>query len=289
MKLYMAGDSMTEYQRVSIGMKDVSLPRPWRVLLSWYYYQKADLDEVFSKYLVRPYPELFLDSGAFSAFMQGVTISLSDYAAWIKKYQHLITLYANLDVIKDAESTWRNQQRLEQEYGLSPLPVFHVSEPWDMLERYLATYPYIALGVAGTRSHVYMPWLVKCFKMAEGRAVYHGFGITTWEVLKAFPWYSVDSSSWGQGFRFGNVPVFDERQGKFIKVQLGDYQSCYAYAWLIRSYGFDPSDFAHRSRGYRQHICALSALSYMKAEHWLTKRWGEVSLPDGKEIAPCIA
>ena|SRR2546421_622944 len=285
MKIYMAGDSMTEYQRVSIGLVEREYPQPWRILMSWYYYKNGSLDEILAKYLLRPYPELFLDSGAFSALMQGVHISIDEYAEWICKYRHLISLYANLDVIKNAEATLKNQERLEKVYKLSPLPVFHVSEPWEILDYYLDRYSYIALGVAGTRSHVYMPWLVKCFKRAEGRpVVYHGFGITTWETLKAFPWYSVDSSSWGNGFRYGKLRVFDEKLGKFFEVLIGNHASCYKYASIIRSYGFDPQHFSKSFRLYRQHMCVVGALSCMKAEQWLERLHGVVAIPERNEV-----
>ena len=43
--------------------------------------------------------ELFLDSGAFSAFTQKVTIDIQEYIAFIKEHEDIIDVYANLDVI----------------------------------------------------------------------------------------------------------------------------------------------------------------------------------------------
>lgn len=279
-RVYLADTASSVNHRLAAdGMHPFRL----RVLLSYWYYKDTDLDAMFAKHFTPPYPEVFADSGAFSAYTQGATIRVDEYATWLHRHKHLFSTYANLDVIKNAEKTWENQQRLEQQFGLAPLPVFHVLENWSYLDRYIEQYPYIALGVAGTRSQVYMPWLVQCFKRAQGKAVYHGFGITTWAVLKSFPWYSVDSSSWGQGFRFGGVPIFDSGSGRFFKIQLGNHQSCYARAALLRSLGFDPADFADRRRNDRKKICALAALSYIKAEQWLQKRWGTISIPDRPE------
>jgi hypothetical protein len=115
--------------------------------------------------------------------------------------------------------------------------------------------------------------------MAKGQSVFHGFGITTWKALLAFPWYSVDSSSWGQGFRFGHVPLFDSSRGEFIKLRLGDRKDWFKHAGLVRSYGFDPADFADRARNDRAKICGISALAYMKAEAWLRRYHGEISMP----------
>ena len=249
-----------------------------RVLLSFHYYKNTDLDELFGKYFTEPYPEVFIDSGAFSADTQGVPIDMAEYVAYIKRYQHLITTYSNLDVIRKPEATWANQQRME-DAGLSPLPVFHGGTDWKWLEHYIERYPYIALGglvgkVSGAKG-----WILRCFQMAQGQAVYHGFGVTAWDVLKAFPWYSVDSSSWGQGYRFGQVPVFDKRRGTFVKINLGDKRGWGKHSALVRSLGFDPMDFADRSRNDRAKIAAISALSYMQAERWLQKRHGQIHVP----------
>ena len=252
-----------------------------RILLSYHYYKDTDLDQLFEKYFTEPYPDVFADSGAFSAMTQGSYIDIDDYANWLKKYNHLFSTYSNLDVIKDADGTWENQVYLEEKHGLSPLPVFHVLESFDWLERYIEKYQYIALGVAGMQQRGgLMAWLTKCFQMAKGRAVYHGFGLTGWKVMRDFPWYSVDSSSWGQGFRFGQVPVFNTNKGRFEKLKLGDVTSWQRHGQLIDSMGFNWHDFAYRERNDRAKICAISALSYMMAQKWLRKRHGEIYIPN---------
>lgn len=252
-----------------------------RILLSYWYYKDTELDALFEKYFTQPYPDVFADSGGFSAMTQGAQIDVSEYAAWIKRYKHLFNTYANLDVIGDAGATLDNQHRLE-DLGVEPIPVFHVNEDWTQLESYIEQYPYIALGgmVPYMRyTKKIMPWIIKAFKLAGDKSVFHGFGATSWEVIKNLPWYSVDSSSWGAGFRFGQVPLFDESKGRFITAQLGDPVSCGKASKLFRSLGFDPLDFVDRSRNDRAKICAVSALSYMKAEQWLRERWGEIHIP----------
>ena len=258
-----------------------------RILLSYHYYRDTNLDALFAKYFTPPYPEVFADSGAFSAASQGATIDIEQYAGWVKQWGHLITTYSNLDVIGDAAGTGRNQRALEG-LGLDPLPVFHTGSNFTHLEALLERYPYIALG--GMVPHMrfpkrIMPWLIECFKRAKGRAVFHGFGATSWAVVKSFPWYSVDSSSWGSGFRFGQVPVFNATRGKFETLQLGDAKAWREYAALVQRLGFDWRDFADRGRNDRAKICAISALSYMMAEQWLRKRHGEIYVP-GRQDAP---
>lgn len=260
-----------------------------RILLSYWYYKDIDLDALFAKYFTRPYPDVFADSGAFSAATQGARITVAEYAAWVKRWRHLFATYSNLDSIGNPTGTAANQAALEAE-GLSPLPVFHVSAKvnYDELEKLCERYSYVALGgmVPYMRTpQKLMPHLIRCFRIAQGRTVFHGFGCTSWTVLKALPWYSVDSSSWGMGFRFGQVPVFNAAKGRFVDIRLGDRKEWGVHASLVRSLGFDPNDFADRSRNDRAKICALSAISYMKAEAWLRKRHGEIHIP-GNTGAP---
>ena len=252
-----------------------------RILLSYWYYKDVELDALFAKYFTQPYPDVFADSGAFSAASQRVAITAQEYGKWIQRYQHLFSTYANLDVIGNPQATEENQKRLEG-MGLNPLPVFHTGSPWPELEKLIAGYSYIALGGMvpyTTQLPKLMAWLIKCFKMAQGKAVFHGFGATSWKVIRSLPWYSVDSSSWGSGFRYGQVPLFDEQRGKFVEARLGDPPSCYQHAALFRRLGFEPADFADRKRNDRAKTCAVSALSYMMAERWLRRWHGEIQIP----------
>lgn len=248
-----------------------------RVLLSYHYYKKLD----FSKFISSLAPlqvGIFIDSGAFSAFSQGSQIVLKEYAEYLRACSPLVSHYANLDVIGDPAATLENQRRLEG-VGLRPLPVFHVGEDFSYLERYCEEYDYVALG--GMVLHLrfksrLMSWLVKCFRVAAAsprKTGFHGFGCTNWDIVKTFPWRSVDSSSWGSGFRFGQVVVFDAVRGTWHGVSLGDPKSK-SLDPLLRRYGFSWLDFADRKRNSRRANAGIALASWLEAEKWLTKRHG---------------
>lgn len=256
--------------------------RQLRILLSYHYFGKEDLDALLAKHFTEPYPEIFLDSGAFSAKTQGAAISIQDYIAFVKRNQHRITTYSVLDVIGSAAATRENQARME-DAGLAPLPCWHTGETWDDLEFYVERYPYIAVG--GMVPYLrfpkkLMPWLVRAFQIAKGRSVFHGFGATSWRIASMVPWYSVDSSSWAAGVRYGQVEVFDYRAGKFHTLRLGNAQDWASHGKLVRQLGFDPQDFADRSRNKRETICGLCAVSFMEAERWLQARHGNIAIPE---------
>lgn len=166
--------------------------------------------------------KIFLDSGAFSAFSQGIKIDIQEYIQFIKKYEDKLEVYSVLDVIGNPRMTYQNQITMEKA-GLKPLPCFHYGEDISWLERYMKRgYDYIALGgmVPVFNADLY-PWLDHLFSGLltdlTGMPIIkvHGFGMTSFDLMLRYPWYSVDSTTWIITGRTGGiyVPVF--RDGKY--------------------------------------------------------------------------
>jgi hypothetical protein len=249
---------------------------PAHVLISYWEYRTADLDAVFAKRFGDERPDIFADSGAYSAMTQGAAIDRAAYAAWLHRWKHLFRVYANLDVIGDADATEENQRYLERE-GLAPLPVFHAGEPWTVYERHLDAYPSVALGglaKRGMTAKMYMPWLVRCFRMAEGRAVLHGFGVTHWEPLAALPWHSVDSTTWMAGHRYGALLIFAD--GKLFQTRAHRLPR---HAPAIRALGFTLSQAITATRlrdaeGDASLSARIGIASMAAAEAFLRRRHG---------------
>jgi|TARA_Y100000310_G_scaffold325169_1_gene388240 hypothetical protein len=160
-----------------------------------------------------PSISLFLDSGAYSAFTKDMVIDIDKYINFIKQNQEFITQYASLDVIGNAEKTLKNQQYMES-HGLNPIPCFHCREDYKYLEYYVDNYDYMALGgvaqLKGSKSQL-KSWLDDVWGRylinddGTAKIKVHGFGITSLEIMKRYPWYSVDSTSWVLTSRFGSV------------------------------------------------------------------------------------
>jgi len=164
---------------------------------------------------------IFLDSGAFSMFTQGIEVDLQEYADFIKRNQDIIHVASNLDVIgrNSEEGTYRNQKELER-MGVNIQPVCHARDADKWIEKYLAEgYDYIFLGGMVPETTQYLvQWLdhvwEKFLTNPDGTAKVkvHGFGLTTAELMWRYPWYSVDSTSWVMAGRFGSV-YFDLSHG----------------------------------------------------------------------------
>ena len=170
---------------------------------------------------------LFLDSGAFSAFTKNVEINIDEYIEFIKEHKQYLDVYANLDVIKNADATLENQRYMESK-GLNPLPVYHLGSNHSYLKYYADNYDYLGIGgmagidtpkptIISQLDELWMKYLAN--EDGTARVRVHGFACTGIELVKRYPWYSVDSTSWVLTGRFGSVfcPL-----GSFSKITISD-------------------------------------------------------------------
>lgn len=146
---------------------------------------------------VTPKPHIngfFLDSGAFGAWSRGVVLRVEDYIAHVQANGHHFEVVANLDVIGDPVATWENYVKM-REAGLNPMPVWHFGEDISWLHRYAAETDYIGLGgiaKAGRQSRY--RFFDAAFE-AYPAMKYHGFGMTSVELIKKYPWHTIDSTA----------------------------------------------------------------------------------------------
>lgn len=192
------------------------------VLLSYYYYKTKKITEIFRDCGVSEY-NVLVDSGAFTVYTLGKEININDYADWV--FENKAINYVNLDALGNAEETLRNQKKLE-EIGLNPIPVFHQSEDFKYLDYYLDNYGYLCIsGSVDSRQQVVSKWMDKCFDKIYCKNItpkIHGLGIASQHLIKRFPFYSVDSSSWKSGVRFGVIKIFNPDTGIIVGTNITD-------------------------------------------------------------------
>jgi hypothetical protein len=193
-------------------------------------------------------PDYFLlDSGAFSVWKSGETVQLDNYIAVARqqceKWPHTVVI--NLDVIPGApgrpataqETTQamadslKNADRLRAE-GFDAMEVFHMGEPFDFLDHLLDRRPNerTILGISPRKDQGQKKqeeWL----KAVLGHCIRrfgvkhlprtHGLGVTNPDLVRAFPFYSCDSTSWANpqiwGQRLtdkGRLELIDKTLGK---------------------------------------------------------------------------
>lgn len=149
-----------------------------------------------------------LDSGAYSAFENSTSVDIHKYMEYIDKNK--IGLYLNLDVIGDVSESWRNQKIME-DHGLNPIPIFHADEEVKWLHKCL-DYPYIALGGMASGSHesVRESFLDSCFDVICNTpnrmpiSKVHGLGLASPLLVAKYPFYSADTAS---GIHYGRYGI----------------------------------------------------------------------------------
>ena len=190
------------------------------------------------------------DSGAFTAYYSGDPIKIEEYRDWVYKWGHLFDMYATFDVLRDPIRSWQNYEKLRR-WGLRPLPVFHQGSPMSYLERYIECNNFVGLSRAQRKSHANAhKWVTECMARAERtNAVYHGFGITSPQLLRNMPWFTIDSSSWNTGLRYGFIAIFSLEKKEMYRVKFGskDLLSNHDINQAIRFCGFNPRKiYEHR-------------------------------------------
>ena len=164
---------------------------------------------------------LMIDSGAYSAHMKGTFIDIDEYIDFIyeikEDFPHAV--YINLDVIEDGKGSYRNWMVM-REQGLEPIPIWHVQTPIKYLKRYLEATNHIGIGAIANMSsarrmealdRIWDRYLVGPDRMPLYKV--HGMGITSFPLMRKYPWYSIDSTSWLQISMYGHILQPRRRDG----------------------------------------------------------------------------
>ncbi|MEU1815166.1 hypothetical protein ABZ543_08205 [Streptomyces roseifaciens] len=256
-----------------------------RLLVSYHYHRGTDLAALVDGF--GGDVDLFGDSGAYSVATTGATINLADYAAWLRDWEPLWTVKAGLDVIGDHQATAANTAALRSA-GHDVLPTFHVGEPWSVLEDLCRTSQYVALGgmalhaVGSAKQRPLMAWLIRCIRTASDHGTrFHGFGMTSPQLVCNLPFYSIDSSSYTLGPRWGLAYLWDAPALKMRAVFFRNPAEVRPYAHLFARHGLDPVrviDPAFMRAGMptgaadREIIASASARAFQLMEESLARR-----------------
>lgn len=155
-----------------------------------------------------------LDSGAFTMFTATKKIDLKEYIdsyiSFIKK--HNIKRFIELDIgaMIPYGEVLDIRERLERETGKKPMPVWHSYLGIEEFYKMVHDYEYIAIGGIANGSIKRSDYhkFIKMNHYARNRGVkVHGLGFTGQNCYK-YGFYSVDSTSWTSGLRFGQVVKF---------------------------------------------------------------------------------
>ena len=136
-----------------------------------------------------------LDSGAFTAFNSGKTITLDEYCKFLESLPFKPWRYFALDVIGNPEGTDRNYEIMRAR-GFNPVPIVTYGDNLKKVEDLYKSTDFVGFGGLVGLSKDERIWAVnEITKAVKGRKA-HLLGFTQFDSLKRFKPYCCDSSSW---------------------------------------------------------------------------------------------
>lgn len=175
------------------------------ILVAFPYFSKA----VYENLLNRD-PSTFrliVDSGAFTAWNTGKQINFDDYLKFLKTIPSSWDFKAvQLDVFGEPEQTYVNYHKMLDAGFNDIMPVFTRGDTLERLEEFYSHTDYIMFGgiVIGGENKNYVKWFCE---QNKGRKV-HWLGFVNMPFIKHYKPTSVDSSTWNNGQRFGNLQYY---------------------------------------------------------------------------------
>jgi hypothetical protein len=220
MKLFIAGNDGFRKERFDLFLKDLY------ILESYHYVIK----QKWMFPLINEFKGFLLDSGAFT-FMTSLKGKSIDWEVYVINYGNFIKLHdikyffeLDIDPIVGLKEVERLRHLLEKTSERKCIPVWHKSRGLDYWKQMCKDYDYVAIGGIVTQEikrseyDVFYP-LLKIAK--ENNCKVHGLGFTNLKGMVKYKFYSVDSTSWLSGNKFGAVYLFDGETMQKQNKQLG--------------------------------------------------------------------
>jgi hypothetical protein len=170
-----------------------------------------------------------LDSGGFTfltALHKGEELGLDllqytkEYYSELERIGSAFSRCAEVDVPSEIGLDFGESEKLRlRDLGV---PIFPVMQglPVEHYERlgWFDNFPFIAMGSGVLKDSKYSGWLNEVFRIGREKGVlFHGFGATKSEVLTTLPFYSVDSTTWLDGAKFGTSMFFESGRIRFYE------------------------------------------------------------------------
>jgi hypothetical protein len=197
-----------------------------RVLVSYFYGQSLIYKLVY-EYREEMIEDLYLDSGAYSAWKGNITLSISEYMKYLQMFgQHFDYCFNLDDDFTNPDHNFNNQALLEDglpESFKRPIPVIHDSEdPFEEIGIYVDQgHDYIAIG--SNKKLNDETWSKIKDKFPDLKL--HMFGNLNRKMLFTHKPYSVDAATYAIKAGFGYICYWHPGDEKEYSIYLGEMES----------------------------------------------------------------
>lgn len=232
---------------------------------------------------LKKYPDirLFIDSGAYTYMndpkYEEYTVEqweeqVKSYLNWIEKHRSQIFAACELDlqyiVGCDAVDKWRKTyfEPFMLRTGI-PICFMYHEEGMQQWEYMCKRYPYVGLSLT-IDENTNESTLKDMFNVAEKyNSLVQGMASTKTSLLTQFPFYTVDSTTWNVGLKYGEISVWNKtKMGRVKKV---DFQS---KAFPIISTYDIKFDFDKILDEDKTEMIRVNAYAFVMAEKYIQER-----------------
>lgn len=169
---------------------------------------------------IKRYENFVLDSGAFSFFNPDRKV---DWNAYVERYCTFINdndidlfFEFDIDIIVGLPQVEIYRKKIETLTNKKPIPVWRPSRGYEYWKKMVRDYPYIAISASGKYDSAWCR-LSGAEKILKQMVQYahkhntkvHGLGYTKLKYLNDIQWDSVDSTTWLNAGKFGELQVFN--------------------------------------------------------------------------------
>lgn len=208
MKIFIAGTGS-----VNPVVYDEVVEKHHPMILESFYYMNRNITANLSKF-----DDFLLDSGAFTFMHAKKHLDFNEYQQryidFINKYDIKHFFELDIDYLIGYDKVKLLRQQLEKQTGKQCIPVFHKERGFDEYKKMCQEYKYIAIGTI-SEYNGNLKILKQLVQIANKNGTkVHGLGFTRLDEINKMGFYSVDSTTWNNAARFGELHKFD---GKTIK------------------------------------------------------------------------
>ncbi len=267
---------------------------PTNLLFSYYYI--GSKDDTVTRETLKHFKDrgvfIMIDSGAHTFFSEeGLSIAHSKkkktkqtnymvyskgYAKWLEKFKDYIDVAVELDidVLIGYKKVLQIRKMLEAT-GAKIMPVWHTSLGDAEWENMIRDYEYVGIGL-GDAVNMKQILNIGFFSSKLKRAIetgtkVHAFGMVRPNYMLKLPFYTVDSSSWNAGSRYGQLVGYDAKNIKIVQRRVKsqkDFLKVVNYLKLDMS----PSQLFSVARNYVNRDI-VNVQAYKKLEDVITRVW----------------
>lgn len=249
-------------------------------LMSYEYLRGKGLSQL------RKYPDmrLFIDSGAYTYqndpkyeeyTLEQWESQIKKYLSWAEKHKDQIFAIADLDlqyldsVGYEKVYEWRKKyfEPFMLRTGIPVCFIYH-EDGLDYWEYMCKRYPYVGLSLAIDKVENGTEQLREMFRIAEKyNTLCQGMASTNTSMLTQYPFYTVDSTTWNVGLKYGEISVWTGT--KMTRVKKNDFESK-AFPFISR-YSRD-FDFDLIREEDKVSMIQVNAQAFVEAERFVRDR-----------------